>query len=345
MGLSRAATRGLTLMTLLPSACAVPAAGPARFAPAACGVVRVVDSETGTALAGIEDVALHRGRLILSAHDRLAERRAKAGEALPEGGLWTIPMDALLAGETRADRLLPEGTAGGLRPHGISVADDRLAVVNRPMRKGDRPAILEFDLGESEARLVAVHRVQGRALDPCGLNGVAFRADAILATLHLERCPSSLLGQLAVAADSGRLISIANDRTTVLAEGLHFANGIEVLEGGVVAVAETRASRVRLSNRDEPLALPGGPDNLTLAADGRLVAAVFPSLWRTGLHLFGWRATAPARVVALDPETGAVELLFDDPQGELLPGISVGLLVNGALVGGAVRAEGLLLCR
>lgn len=341
MGLSRAAACSLILVA---GGCAVPAEGPPRFPREQCRVVPVADAATGLPIAGIEDVARHGDVLILSAHDRLAERRAKAGDRLPEGGLWTIPVERLLDGETRAERLVPAGTAGGLRPHGIAADHGRLAVINRPMEKGGKPAILEFALAPGP-RLVAIHRVDGPGLDPCALNSVAFREDSILATLHLARCPSSLPGQLTVAPDSGRLIRIGNGQVAVLAEGLRFANGLAVLDGGVVAVAETRAGRIRLSDREAPLEVPGGPDNLTLDPQGRLVAAVFPSLWRMGLHLFGWRDTAPSRVVAIDPLTGDAELLFDDPEGELLPGVSVGLMLEDALVAGAVHAGGLLLCR
>lgn len=341
MGLSPARAGGLIAALLLAGCSGGPAATP-RFGPEDCRLAAVSDRASGAPIAGIEDLALAGDRLLLSAHDRLAVRRARPGAAVPEGGLWSLPLAALAAPAPRAHRILPEGAvAGGLRPHGIAVEGTRMAVVNRRIGPDGRvdPVVLELDLGSARARVAGILRGGGF----CALNDVAFWRGEVLATRDRDRCPRSLLGELLVPAASGSLVLLGDAGTRLLADGLAFANGVAVLPDGTIAVAETRGRRVRLSD-GRTLAVPGHPDNLTVAADGRLVVGVIPSLWRFGLHLLGWRERAPARVVALDPASGAVEWLHDDPEGRLLPGITVGLLEDGMLVAGAVRAPGLLLC-
>jgi hypothetical protein len=340
MGLSRAAAGGL-IAALLLAGCGEQPTGNPRFALEDCRVARVTDFR-GKAIAGIEDLAVSGNFLILSAHDRLAMRRAKAGTAVPEGGLWTLPLDTLRQAAPRAARVIPEGRiAGGLRPHGIAIHQDRLAMVNRRIGADGRPdpVVLSFDLSGPEARLVETWRGPGF----CALNDVAFWQGEVLATLDRSRCPSSILGEMLVPKESGSLLLLGDTGSRVLASGLAFANGVAVLPEGTIAVSETRGQRVRLSDGRE-FAVPGHPDNLTVAANGRLIIGVIPSLWRFGLHLLGHRETAPARVVALDPASGVVEWLFDDPLGQLLPGITVAILADGRLIAGAVRAPGLLVC-
>ncbi len=304
-----ACAAGLALLALL-AGCGREAGGPARFAPSDCRVVKVTDAATGRPIAGIEDIALSGPRLILSA--------------------------------PAAARLVPAGAiAGGLRPHGIAAEGARLAVVNRRIGASGRvdPVVLELELAGGRARLAGLRRGPGF----CALNDVAFWQGGLLATRDRDRCPQGLAGELLVRPESGSLVVLDDAGMRVLAEGLAYANGVAVLPDGGIAVAETRAGRVRLSD-GRMLAVPGHPDNLTVAANGRLVVGVIPSLWRFGLHLTGHRARAPSRLVALDPASGAVEWLFDDPEGRLLPGITVGLLAEGMLVAGAVRAQGLLVC-
>ena len=90
--------------------------------------------------------------------------------------------------------------------------------------------------------------------------------------------------------------------------------------------------------------LPGGPDNLTRGVDGRVLAALHPDLIRLALYRHGWTGRAPARIVAVDLGTGAVEVLFDDPGGAVSPAATVAVMADGRLVAGSVRAPGLLVC-
>ena len=54
---------------------------------------------------------------------------------------------------------------------------------------------------------------------------------------------------------------------------------------------------------------------------------------------------APSRIIKANPQTGAVEILFDDPDGALFSAATVAVEWAGALIAGSVTDEGLLVCR
>lgn len=343
----RAAPLGLVSASLLAlAACAPRAPETLVFSPDGCAVHAVIDTRTGEALSGIEDLARgDDGSLILSAYDRPAvEAALREGIAPPEGGLFRVAIEPLLRGATKATPLLAPGSiTGGLRPHGIATHDNRIAVVNRRMGAagGLDPVVLELRLEEGkEPRVVAIHRAGGF----CALNDVAFDGDLILATLDRGSCGRPGLADLFPGAATGKLAEIGREGTRVVAEGFAFANGVAVLPSALVAVAETRGKRIRLSDGRQ-LDLPGAPDNLSVAADGRIVAALQPNLIRFALWRYGWLAAAGSRIVALDPQTGAAETLFEDPAGDLFAGATSALLIDDALVAGSVLSAGLLVCR
>jgi hypothetical protein len=323
-------------LAALMAACTPAAPDPPRFPLSNCAVHAVVDAATGQPLKGIEDLAPGPGdTLILSADDRA--RRTPA-----EGGLYAVPREAVLLGSTRARALLAPGQlSGGLHPHGLAVDGQRLAFVNRRILAGDTadPVVVEADMAADGLHVRAIHKAPGF----CALNDLAYDGAALLATLSEAGCPPSALDR-ALARSSGTLAVIDADGIRGVAEGFGFANGVAVLADGRVAVAETRGRRVRLSD-GHVLPLEGGPDNLSLGPDGRLVTALIPSLPRFLLYRFGLTDTAPTRIVAVAPATGAVETLFDDPGGTLLSGISSALWLGDALVAGSVLGEGLLVCR
>ncbi|MCH8952353.1 MAG: hypothetical protein IID49_09545 [Proteobacteria bacterium] len=120
--------------------------------------------------------------------------------------------------------------------------------------------------------------------------------------------------------------------------GLAFANGIAGLY-----VAETRGWRLH-DRLDRPVELPGGPDNLTWDGLGGLIAALHPSLFRLAAYRYGYHDTAPSRIVRVDLDRN-VEVLFDDPAGEVFSGASVAVLSGSVLVAGSMRDAGVLVCR
>jgi len=305
----------------------------ARYVAADCGRVALIDPARGHRSAGAEALALApEGNLILAAHDRSADPPTP-------GGLHAIAPSALFGVEEARVRTLHAGRPGAppFRPHGLAISPDgaRLATINR-----SQPGAATVEIGALDGgRWTPDRRIEGQ--DLCRANGLAFTGlaeDDLLITLDRAACDTALADLLPGAA-TGRLARFDGRRHEIVREGLSFPNGI--LPGRFIA--ETRARRI-LRPSGPPIALPGGPDNLSLAPDGRLVAALHPRPHLLWFYLEGWRRRAPTRLVAVDPETGAVEILFDDPDGKIFSGATGAIIAGDSLVAGSVRDDGLLVC-
>jgi sugar lactone lactonase YvrE len=144
-------------------------------------------------------------------------------------------------------------------------------------------------------------------------------------------------------------------------EGLAFANGLVVDRGtGTLYVAESRGKAIKTYalaslDRERPrreadrrIALDeAGPDNLTLSANGALLAAAHPSLIGFALYryrLFG-EDRVPSMVFSIDLSSGEAAAIYDEPEGDLLPGATVALRFGDALLLGAAFADGIAICR
>ena len=312
----------------------------ARFAHDDCSRIALRDAETGAAVTGVEDIAvLPDGLLLLSAHDRL-----DPGE--PDGGLYLLAPDLLARGGTASVRsILPADTvSGGLRPHGIAIhpTEPVVAFINRGRGQPVRLTLARYDL--TARRLSFIAEGAPHPLS-CAANDLVFEDQSVLITLDRGHCISDLREVLGVD-HLGSVIRVplepgGNGEVTPIATALAFPNGIAIdpVAGGVI-IAETRAGTLRSPQADARV-VPGGPDNLTL--DGPdLVAALHPSLIRLGLYRYDWTDSAPSRIVSVGPER--VEILFDDPDGALFSGATVGQMVGDRLFAGSVRDAGLLLC-
>jgi len=317
---------------------------PARFALEDCQRVVLADTGSGRPIVGIEDMALlpDGNTLILSAMDRLARERRP--ETAPEGGLFEVSLKRLAAGEAWAAPIVrPGAIEGGLFPHGIAVSSDgeRLAFINRGINRG-RDGTVSI-VGGTLRR--GAFSLRATRTDPlfCRANDLAFFGDGAMelrVTLDRSDCGLSW-ADLKPGSTTGRVISVNLGGLAppkVEQTGLAFANGIAGLY-----VAETRASRL-YHRLDRPVELPGGPDNLTWDGLGGLIAALHPSLFRLAAYRYGYHDTAPSRIVRVDLDRN-VEVLFDDPAGEVFSGASVAVLSGGVLVAGSMRDAGLLVCR
>lgn len=192
--------------------------------------------------------------------------------------------------------------------------------------------------GLSDGRFEERLRLTGAAY--CRANDLAFSDAALFVTLDRASCGLSLR-DLAPGARTGRVLRIDPDgAATVALDDLAFPNGVAPWNGGL-AIAETRADRLRAD--EDALELPGGPDNLTALADGRLLVALHPALLRLALRRAGLPLPAPSRIVAVAPG-GGVEALFDDPEGASFSGASVAVLADGKLIAGSAFDDGLLIC-
>ncbi len=313
---------------------------PARFALEDCRRTALTDTGSGRPIVGVEDMALlpDGDTLILSAMDRLA--RARRPASAPEGGLFEISLERLAAGEIWAAPIVWPGTMeGGLFPHGVAVSGDgeRLAFINRA-RDGT------VSIVGGTLRRGAFSRRTARS-DPlfCRANDLEFLDDdAMNLSVTLDRGDCGLSwADLKPGPTTGRVVSVNLGGLAppkVEQTGLAFANGIAGFY-----VAETRGWRLH-HRLDRPVDLPGGPDNLTWDGLGGLIAALHPSLFRLAAYRYGYHDTAPTRIVRVDLDRN-VEVLFDDPAGEVFSGASVAVLSGGVLVAGSMRDAGVLVCR
>jgi len=314
---------------------------PARFNPADCRKVALIDPETGDPIIGPEDIALvpNSGRLIISAHDRLASDDV-------DGGLYSATVFDLQArGSFKPKRLtgLKEKWTP-FRPHGIAVSDDgRIAVINRA---GAGTATIDIARLDGN-RLQRLTRFEGPQL--CRANDLIFAGgaggpDTLVATIDRGSCGFSVRDLIPFAGGTGSVIELTPGRyPRVLMTGLSFANGLLEIDGELV-ISETRADRLyRLSG---PISLPGGPDNLSLAQGRKIIAAVHPVLYQLALYRYGGASRAPSRILAIDADRPGqpAEVLFDDPAGKIYSGATSAVLSDGVLVAGSVRESALLVC-
>jgi sugar lactone lactonase YvrE len=307
-----------------------------------CRAVRPVDA-AGERVVGVEDIARDpaRERLILSAYDRRAVARAlRRGRPAPEGGLYAMPLDRLAAGEVRVERLAPRALPpGGLRPHGLAVAGDRLAVVNRTVAAGRlAPVVDRFALGddslEHEARL-AESRL-------CRPNDVAWTAEGrLLVTNDRGACGGPAFWWERVANRPWSFVMAFDDgRGRLAARGFRFANGIAVTPAGAV-VAATRGRRLhRLDGAS--VALPFAPDNLAVDDDGAVWAAGPMSVWRYAAYRAGWSAAPGPSGVARWGDGRRVDSFIAPAAAPR--GVTVALPLGDRLLLGAAYDDHLALC-
>ena len=305
----------------------------ATYSHDSCRRVDLRHDLTEAPIVGAEDLlfAPDGAHVIVSAHDR-------TDIDFKSGGLYAVAIDDLIR-ETRVtakrvhtgdSRVVP------FRPHGIALSPNgsRLAVVTRPAE-----AEAEVQIGELDGLIWTPDvRLTGRKL--CRANDLAFASseeDILRITLDRASCegdirdilPGATTGQIVRFQDGG----IAQER-----DRLAFPNGI--LPG---FFAETRAERLHLPDLG-PVALPGGPDNLSLDEAGQVVAALHPKLLHLALLRGGWRDRSGSRIVRVDPRDGAIEVLFDDPKGELYSAATAAIHGDGLLIMGSAYDSGLLVC-
>lgn len=320
-----------------------------------CRHIDLTDAGTGGAILGAEDLAIDRAgaRLFISAYDRRAVERAagKSDSPVPEGGLYAVSLDAISGEETNlAVRSLVEPPAmpGGLRPHGISYdeAAGVLAFINRAYERENgswrmTPQLAEVDRSGS-VRVAA-------SAPHCSANDLASTSGRLLMTLDHGAC-----GWRAGAEDvfGARHSRVVDDKGATLFGSIGYANGIVAMPAEQVAVAATREKAIYIAGltddgaaKRRPIKLTSAPDNLSLSNDGRIVAAVHPSLWRLGLQRRLGIGRSPSRVIEIDPESGAQRLLFDDPKATLVSAATSAISTGGALFVGSVMDEGLVVCR
>lgn len=293
----------------------------------------------GTPVVGPEDVVHDpaSGSLFVSAHDRRGERG---------GGVYRLPVTALDGETADLERLWPAEAGVPVRPHGIGFDPQarRLALIDHAT-----PGRLDVFAVDGQGALTPVERIE----DPRLLTANDVVPDGRGGWLvSLDRGSETGVGRLletVFALDRGKVIR-AGDPAPV-ADDILFPNGLlRDPETGRLHVASTRGQEVLTigdGRRVGTLPVPGGPDNLSWTGDGRILAALIPSPLRLGFALKGWLGVEPpgARVAAVDPATGAVEVLFDDPEGVVLRAATSAVQAGAHIVVGSVLEDAVAVCR
>ena len=319
-----------------------------------CRRVSIIDSETLSPIRGAEDFAIDHANdtLFVSAYDRRAAEKAakKKRDVIPHGGVYAMELTALFnpsVERVRATSLVSSSSIdGGLRPHGISydAARGELVVINRAYeREGRRwamtPHALRIKLDSNAVSYDAAH---------CAANDVTSDTDALYVSFDHERC--DWRAGLEDLFNLKRAGVVKYDETAAFS-GVGFANGLATTPTGDLALAATRENSLIVLrdlngalNEITRFKMPGGPDNLTISHDGKIIAAAHPTLWKLGLNRKMGIGTAPSRIVKVDQQSGIVTTLFDDPSGKTFSAATVAVETKHGIVVGSVTDEGVLVC-
>ena len=304
-----------------------PAALDSRFGTDDCRRIALVYPLDGTEISGAEDllVAPDSDTVIVSAYDRRDLDR--------KGGLYSFSLWELGTQSTIKTKRFDGPGSEVIHPHGIGLSPDgqRLAVINHAKGGATEVLIGDFRFGWQPDT-----RIAGKQL--CRANDLQFAGpDTIEVSLDRADCGISLR-DIAPWGATGKIVRWSGGEIETVRRDLKFANG---LQGP--AVAETRGGRISWPNGDA-IDLPGGPDNLSLGPDGRLVAALHPNLFLTFLALRDVFEAVPSRIVLVDPTNGEIEVLFDDPSGQVFSAASSAVVAGDQLLAGSATDRGVLLC-
>jgi hypothetical protein len=344
--------------------------------PGACQRLALVDGGTGEPVRGAEDLVIDRatGEVYLSAYDRWALADALDADAarLPQGGIYTVPLMTLRRQPERLPLRRLAGKDGrDLHPHGLTFHRGgdgaELIAINHAYRRsgGDWARRTRLEVYTVTADGLS-HRRSARHPKLCQTNSLtALSPEDLLVTRTHGACGRSgtwLENVLGLDRAQVLLATLAGSpeiAVETLADDIGYANGIALSpDGATLAVAATRDAELRLYDVARLLTgvgeallrrieVPGGPDNLSWSPDGRLIAAVHPSLFAVALAKYRWfgRRRAGSQVIAVTPETGDVEVLLHDPDGRLLNTATAAAVVDDMLIVSGVLDDALLVCR
>lgn len=321
-----------------------------------CRRVAIYNAVDGALITGAEDMAIDRkgARLFISAYDRRASEKAARNKAaaIPQGGVYAVAISDILNARDNALSIRPmvqhSEVGGGLRPHGLTFdeAAGEVVFINRSYQRINH----RWRMTPRIERIGAYGEAfMGRSEKaPCAANDIVSVAGRTLTSFDHGDC-NWRAGLEDVFALKRSGVAGGDD---VLFEKARFANGLTRTLGGELVVAATREKALLVMKENaaalEPgrrIALPGGPDNLTLASDGGVVAAVHPSLMKMGMHRKLGIGRAPSRIVKADTDNGRVTLLYDDPKGALFTAATVAVEWDDALIAGSVTDSGVLVCQ
>ena len=265
------------------------------------------------------------------------------------GAIHVFDIDNPLAQSGWRDR------TGGLpeifRPLGLDYYEDgevrRLFVVN------EAAASVElFDVADNGDLVHLETFTERRLTSPNNVAAVGPRSFYV--TNDVKPGRDTLLGRLhfLTRTASGQILFKNGTAWRVAAEGLRFANGVEVSpDGERLYAAETAGGAVRVYDRDmatgalrllRTIALPAAPDNLTADDAGDVWAGAMPKPLAVPRLAADAEARAPSEVFRLRA-TGAVQRVYRD-DGEELSASTVAARLGDTLLIGALYDRKFLIC-
>jgi arylesterase/paraoxonase len=294
---------------------------------------------------GTEDVVYDAatGLVFVSAMDRRSETMA------PGNGIYAFD----LAAPEATLRLVSTDTPADFRPHGIGLYRDgetaRLFVVSHPASGSQ---ILIFDIG-ADGFLTHVRTVTDPAV--FSPNDVAPAGPDSFYASNDSRFGPNLLGYIE-GFFGLPLASVAyfdGDEGRIAAEGLTYANGVQLSEdGGTLYAANFLGRKIFVYERDLATGaltrtaahrVPLGLDNIEPGPNGDLWIGGNRDVFAFLAHQADPDARAASQAVRVDPDSGAWETVFYN-DGTAIDSISVATPVPGALILGAVFDDHVLIC-
>ncbi len=316
----------------------------ADFAAGACQPV--------TGVPGAEDIQIDRGtrRAFVSSFDR----RASGEDGPARGAIFSVNLDDPLDNTGWSDRT--GGAPEAFEPVGLHlyVGEEgrRLFVVNAAAK-----SVELFDVsGDGDLRHLETFE-ERRLTSPNDVVAVGPRAFYV--TNDLEPGRDSLLGtaHFFARAASGALFYFNGTAWRVAADGLRFANGVNISpDGRRLYVAETAGAAMRTYDRAPDtgalslagsVALDVAPDNINIDEGGALWIAGMPKPLRYLAHRRNADALAPSKVLRMvDPLGGPEgrEAVFVD-SGALLSAASAAARLGDTLLIGGPLANRYLRCK
>jgi arylesterase / paraoxonase len=302
---------------------------------------------------GAEDIVVDEERQLAYAIG--GNRRSFRGGGPGRATVTAIPLGGIARSQpVDIGPLRPETFRSfGADLHIASDGTRRLFVANRP----DGAHTVEVMRLGSDGRFVHERTIASPLLrNPNEV--VVLAPDRILVTLDKEAAAGTFAEIVEGALDrpTGRVLYVGPDGARLVAKGLHMANGIALSPDGRSAyVAEMVGRRLAVFRRDPStenwdlryrIALPAGPDNLTVDGNGRVLIAGHPKLLTLGLgYQHSEQRLSPSMVMRFDPANRKLSTLLAS-DGREIAGSSVAAVdaKSGTMLVGSAFGPHVLRC-
>jgi arylesterase / paraoxonase len=295
-------------------------------------------------IAGPEDIQIDakRSRAFISSLDRRTPGVRGAIHLFD----WTNPLNE------NAWRDQTGGKPVAFQPLGIDLYDDgevrRLFVVNNANK-----AVEMFDVDDAGALTHVETFTERRMTSPN--NVVAVGRRSFYVTNDVKPGRGSRMGNLhfLTRATSGQVLFTDGTIWRVAADGLRFANGIEVSpDGARIYVAETAGNAIRIFERNQETGalaladivdLNSAPDNIMVDASGMIWIAALPKPLTILRHGANPNVLSPSEVISIGMDGKARTVYRDD--GTELSASTAAARLGDVLLIGALYDEKFLICR